>query len=190
MDVCRFNMAAGIQLKGQKRVIMQISELLNNAIKLNEGLQNGTMIKNVLSQHEDAIMELQKHQLFAGMASNGDDLHPYYTEDLQPSGYFKSIDSAKRYAAWKETLNYPYSANRNTNAPNLYINGRFHSELDVTFDNTGVKIDGATMYAKNIVAKYGLQVFGLTKENWSDIWWEKGAYNELLGNVKKQLFGN
>lgn len=149
------------------------------------GLQSGSLVRNVVTKHADDILEMQRYQLLQGKAASGDDLRPYYTEDLQPSGFFKSVDSAKRYAQWKETLDYPRSAKRNSNAPNLYINGRFHSELRVSFGPESAAIIGATMYANGIIAKYGNQI-NLTKANWNTIM--KENENELIEEIKKELY--
>lgn len=164
-----------------------IAELLESVKKVNEGLQSGDTIRDVLMQHDNDILDLQKIQLFNGMASDGNELHPFYSEDLQPGGFFKSADSAKRYADWKQTINYPIQANRNPDAPNLYINGRFHDELNVDFGADAVAVIGGTMYAKNIVNKYGINNFGLTTENWNKIFNEHGALAELIESIKKQL---
>lgn len=158
---------------------------------VNDGLQTGELVRNVIVQHPDDILDLQKEQLFSGLASNGQDIRPYYTEDLKPSGYFHSVETAKRYAAWKESgINYPYSANRNPDAPNLYINGRFHDELGVQFNAQTVGIVGTTGYSKEIIAKYGISTFGLMMSNWMAIFTERGAYNELMNDLRQRLYGN
>ena len=167
-----------------------LQELLNNATKVLDGLQGGETIRNVVTRHGDDIMEMQLQQLFSGKASSGEDIRPFYSEDLQPGGYFKSADSAKRYSGWKQTLNYPMQANRNPDAPNLYVNGKFHSELGVNFGSDAVSVGGKTSYADNIVAKYGIGTFGLTDDNWDNVFWERGGYDELLQEVKKQLFAS
>lgn len=155
-----------------------------------DGLQTGAIVREVVSRHENDIMTLQKEQLFEGKAASGEDIRPYYSEDLKPGGYFYSVDSARRYAAWKrDGINYPYSANRNPDAPNLYINGRFHNELGVQFDPATVGIIGTTGYAREIMAKYGMETFGLTSSNWMLIFVDRGAYQELMTEIKRELYG-
>lgn len=165
-----------------------LTELLERVKNVQEGLQDGEIIRDVVVDHEDDIMDLQLLQLFQGKASNGDDIHPYYTEDLKPSGFFNSVEAAKRYSDWKQTISYPRQADRNADAPNLFINGRFHSELGVEFGSDSVVVAGTTSYANNIVDKYGLNTFGLTKENWDIIFRERGGLPELLQLIKKQLY--
>lgn len=154
-----------------------------------EGLRSGTLIRGVVVNHADDILELQKLQLFQGLASDGNDIRPYYSEDLKPNGYFYSVESAGRYAAWKQDgINYPYSVDRNPDAPNLYINGRFHDELGVQFMPQAVGVVGTTGYSKKIIAKYGLKTFGLMAINWMRIFQERGAYNELMNEIKSKLY--
>ena len=157
---------------------------------VNDGLETGALIRNVIVQHPDDILDLQRQQLFAGKTSTGEDIRPYYSEDLKPSGFFHSVESAGRYAAWKKDgINYPYKADRNPDAPNLYINGRFHDELGVQFANDTVAVVPTTLYSSGIVAKYGLTTFGLMLANWMVIFVERGAYNELMNELKTRLYG-
>ena len=168
-----------------------LNDLRARVASVNDGLQTGELVRNVIVNHPDDILNLQKEQLFSGLASNGQDIRPYYTEDLKPNGYFHSVESAKRYSAWKENgINYPYSAKRNPDAPNLYINGRFHDELGVQFDTQTVGIVGTTGYSKGIIAKYGIQTFGLMIANWIAIFVERGAYNELMDELRTRLYGS
>lgn len=156
-----------------------------------DGLRTGELVRNAVIRHGGDILELQRIQLLEGKRANGEDIRPYYTEDLKPSGYFYSVETAKRYAAWKESgINYPYSVQRNPDAPNLYINGRFHDELGVQFDAATVGIVGTTGYSKGIIAKYGISTFGLMMANWMVIFIERGAYDELMDELRTRLYGN
>ena len=167
-----------------------LNNLLEKVKGVEAGLTTGEAIGDVLLYYGDDIMSLQLHQLFEGKASNGEDIRPYYSEDLKPGGYFRSKETAKNYSAWKEIIPYPYQVDRNPDAPNLYINGRFHSELTVEFGSTTVGVVPATSYAQRIVAKYGLQTFGLTVWNWNVVMRERGAFEQLLNNIKSFLYGN
>lgn len=168
-----------------------LNDLRARVQRVNDGLQTGASIRDVIIQHPDDILELQKRQLFAGLNSQGEDIRPYYSEDLKPSGYFHTVESAGRYAAWKKDgINYPYAASRNPDAPNLYINGRFHDELGVQFAADTVAIVPTTLYAAKIVAKYGITTFGLMLTNWMAVFIERGAYNELMAELKTMLYVN
>jgi hypothetical protein len=167
---------------------MMISQLLGNARSLKAGMEDGAIVREVLEPHGQEIVEQQRIQLLEGKGSDGKDLHPFYTEDLKPSGYFMNRDSAQRYAAWKQTLSYPASVRRNPNAPNLYITGVFHDDLNVDFRANEMAIVPDTAYAANIMAKYGFGIFGLCAEKWAVIWDEKGAKDELIKKMKETLW--
>lgn len=132
---------------------MTLNDLLTNAKTLQQGMNDGSIVRSVLELHENDIVEQQRIQLLEGKASSGEDIHPFYSEDVKPTGYFKSKTSAANYAAWKQTLSYPYSVQRNPDAPNLYITGIFHNDLSVSYDADSVAIIPDTAYAANIMAK-------------------------------------
>ena len=167
---------------------MTLEGLLSNARQLQRDLQQGSIIREVLEPHGSEIVDLQRTQLLMGKASDGKDIHPFYTEDLKPRGYFRSVKTAQNYMAWKQSISYPKSVQRNPNAPNLYITGLFHSDLNVAFDSDTVGIVPDTAYAANIMAKYGLNVFGLSWASWAVVFNENGAKDELIMKVKDVLW--
>lgn len=166
---------------------MTIDGLLTNARALKQGLQ-GNLIREALQPLEGDIIEQQKIQLLEGKNSSGQDMHPFYSEDLKPRGYFKSRESAGRYAAWKQTINYPFTVKRNPDAPNLYITGVFHNDIGIIFGSDTLMVKPDTAYAANIMGKYGLNAFGLCAEKWGVIWNEKGGKDNLINEVKKTLW--
>lgn len=166
-----------------------LNDLRTRVQSVNDGLTTGELVRNVIVQHPDDIIEQQRIQLFEGKNANGEDIRPYYSEDLKPNGFFHSVDSAGRYADWKQSgINYPYTAKRNPDAPNLYINGRFHDELGVQFLTDSVGIVPTTPYASGIVAKYGINTFGLMMQKWAAIFWDYGAYSELMNQLKSRIY--
>lgn len=167
---------------------MTLEGLLNNAKSLQSGMQSGTLVRDVLMRHGDHIVEQQRIQLLMGKGSDGKDLHPFYSEDVKPRGYFKSGAQARQYAAWKQTLRYPYSVERNPDAPNLYITGVFHDDLNVEFRGDAVAIVPDTAYAAKIMAKYGFGIFGLNAQMWGVIWNEWGAKDDLINEMKNVLW--
>lgn len=165
-----------------------IDQLLSNVETLQASLDSGDVQRDVLERHREDIIELQQIQLLEGKGSDGEDLRPYYSEDLQPQGWFKSKESAGRYAAWKGTLSYPFSVQRNTDAPNLYITGVFHGDLDVQFNPDTLAIVPTTMYAQQIMAKYGMGMFGLSAEKWGEMMNERGALAEVIDKAKEIIW--
>ena len=167
---------------------MSIQQLLENARGLQDGMSRGGLIREALLPYEQDIVEQQRIQLLEGKGSDGKDLHPFYSEDIKPRGYFRSKDSAARYAAWKQTLSYPYTVKRNADAPNLYITGVFHNDLVADMGTDSMAIVPDTAYAANIMRKYGYEVFGLSKDSWAVIWNDKGAVDTLLNVMRNRLW--
>lgn len=165
-----------------------IDQLLSNVETLQASLDSGDVQRDVLERHREDIIELQQIQLLEGKGSDGEDLRPYYSEDLQPQGWFKSKESAGRYAAWKGTLSYPFSVQRNPDAPNLYITGVFHGDLDVRFDPDSLAVVPSTTYAAGIMAKYGMGMFGLSAEKWGEMMNERGALAEVIDKAKEIIW--
>lgn len=166
---------------------MTLKSLTDNVHKL---AQLDILLGEVLKSHEQDIMEYQRIQLLEGKDSNGDDLRPSYSEDLKPQGYFHTRESAGRYAAWKQDISYPYNVHRNPDTPNLYVNGRFHSELGAKMGDTEMSIIGTTSYANNIMAKYGRNSFGLSMAKWNELFRERGIKDEVIKKVKDTIYGN
>lgn len=164
-----------------------LEDLLARVRTFENGLQTGSAIRDALQPFGSDILEAQRVQLLEGRNSGGEDIRPYYSEDLKPQGYFYSAESAGRYAAWKQDLSYPYSVKRNPDAPNLYITGRFHSELEVQFNSDSLGIVATSTWSAAIMAKYGVDTFGLCFDKWEEIW-EGGAYLLLLNNAQTLLF--
>ena len=82
---------------------MTLDGLLQNARALRQGMQ-ASLIREALKSHENEILEQQRIQLLEGKDSQGKDMHPLYSEDIKPRGWFNTKESAKRYAEWKQTI--------------------------------------------------------------------------------------
>ena len=63
-----------------------LNDLRSRVAGVYDGLQTGVLVRNVIIQHPDDILDLQKQQLFQGLTANGQDIRPYYSEDLKPAG--------------------------------------------------------------------------------------------------------
>ena len=56
---------------------MTLEGLVLNAKSLQQGMQSGTLVRDVLLRHGDHIVEQQRVQLLMGKGSDGRDLHPF-----------------------------------------------------------------------------------------------------------------
>ena len=108
----------------------RLARMTQAAKSLNLQMQDGSLVRGVLREHSQDIMEQQHIQLLEGKGSDGNDLRPYYTEDVKPHGYFKTQQTASNYMAWKETLSYPYSVTRIEECPSVLIECGYVSNLE------------------------------------------------------------
>lgn len=147
-----------------------------------------SLIRESLVDHESDLLWEQKEQLFEGKASSGEYLRPFYSEDLQASGgYFKDNMGAMKYREWKEKLTYPTRVVRqNTDAPNLYINGKFHDEIGIDFGSEQMEFVAQTSYAGQIMDKYGRGNFGLTDERMNEVM-QVNVVDDLIKALKKRV---
>lgn len=126
-------------------------------------------VEKILTGRSDEYLELQREQLFEGKASDGEDIRPYYSEDLQNrGGYFSSPQAAAAYANWKANeVSYPTFGNlkRNIDAPNLYITGEFHSQLALVVAGGRIEVIPTDKLSVEVMERYGADTFGLTEEN-------------------------
>lgn len=166
---------------------MTLTTLIRNAEMLQSAMDRGIFLQVVLNDRREEIVASQREQLLEGKDSDGNDMRPYYSEDLKPDGWFHSKESAMRYAVWKKTgISYPVDVQRNTDAPNLYINGKFHNDLEARAGSTSVGVYPKTSYAAGIMAKYGMNKFGLTSERWRKVL--EDCKDRILQLMKQELY--
>lgn len=166
---------------------MTLTTLLRNAEMLQSAMDRGIFLQVVLNDRREEIIASQREQLLEGKDSDGNDMRPYYSEDLKPNGWFHSKESAMRYALWKKTgISYPVDVQRNTDAPNLYINGMFHNDLEARAGSTSVGVYPKTSYAAGIMAKYGMNKFGLTSERWRKVL--DDCKDRIIQLMKQELY--
>lgn len=166
---------------------MTLTTLIRNAEMLQSAMDRGIFLQVVLNDRREEIIASQREQLLEGKDSDGNDMRPYYSEDLKPDGWFHSKESAMRYALWKKTgISYPVDVQRNTDAPNLYINGMFHNDLEARAGSTSVGVYPKTSYAAGIMAKYGMNKFGLTSERWRKVL--DDCKDRIIQLMKQELY--
>lgn len=166
-----------------------IEGLIERANTAQRALSDGSALRRILERRQDEILDMQREQLAMGKASDGSDLRPLYSEDVGIGGYFSTRAGAEKYKAWKLTINNPYGNNRRADAPNLYIDGTFYSNLRVAVANDEILIYGGTQKSATIIAKYGVGSFGLSQESWNKLFHERGVLNELQQTINDILYG-
>lgn len=158
-----------------------IDGIIGKARECASYLGNGTAVIEALSPRSGEIHQQQSEQLLEGKRPDGQDIRPYYSEDP----YFKLPgqwhNNPEGYRAWKQTTSHGRNPKRKPDAPNLYINGKFHSELGVYFETDAITITGKTAYAMEIVNKYGMDTFGLSDERWNAL------MQEVLPGIRQRI---
>lgn len=169
---------------------MSLQDLTQRVEAVLTGLQGGEIPRLAVLPYGDDILTLQKEQLAEGQSASGEDLRPYYSEDLKANGgYFHSGATAANYAAWKQSISNPYGGgNRKPDAPNLYITGKFYDEIGVQFGADAAVIVPLTPFASQVMAKYGRDSFGLTMGRWNEIM-ARGAYARVMDEIRKRIYG-
>lgn len=114
--------------------------------------------EGVLNSISELAVASNRHQLFDGKLSTGEDLSPTYLEDP----WFKSKESAQRYSDWKDEIT--PNTRRKKGVPNLFINGAFHESIEVQAKGGGLLYKSSFFRASSIESKFGLNIYGLGGE--------------------------
>lgn len=121
-------------------------------------LQNIDMyIGQVVERYPNEVMNMLYQQMQEGQGANGE-FRPSYSQDP----WFRSAEKANNYAQWKSRIN-PNPA-RDSDTPDLYIDGTFYSEIGVRFGTFELEYYPETSYAAEIMNKYGRDQFDLNQK--------------------------
>jgi len=116
-------------------------------------------------ENEKLLLEQQKDQLWDGVTKENKPIRPSHSE----STFFKSPAAVEKYINWKESaklkdLYKNRSFVRGNNTPNLYINGKFYSEIFVQANDKGILFDASGTMSRKIKPVFK-NIFGLTDTN-------------------------
>lgn len=113
------------------------------------------IVQQVFVNIADDFMAQVRAQLLTGKTAKGEDIHPYYTEDLKSNGgYFDSEESARRYVLWKRGK---FGVNPTIGA-NLFIDGTLHDSLFLSiseaYSEVASSYTSSSMNVPEIIVKY------------------------------------
>lgn len=116
-----------------------------------------SLIAEVVSENPNRVLDLNRKQLLRGQGKDGKLLSPKYSEDP----WFKSAESANRYALWKQKLNpeAPFDT------PDLYINGRTHNAMQGQVSGAVFHIETTVPWAADLDRKYNGNELGLNEQS-------------------------
>lgn len=120
-----------------------------------------------LADNQGVVLEAVREQLYSGQNSDGRPLSPTYDDDPffdQPGYWYKG---GARYKAWKAKITPPITGTmlglppRAQAVPNLFVNGKFYSEIFTERRGDALHIDPGTEKGPAIVAKYGDEILNM-----------------------------
>lgn len=120
---------------------------LDGLMKLVEDLEKFDAHKElvvILSVNSETIADLQRDQMLEGRGADGEFIRPYYSENP----YFKTKESAERYALWKEKIT--PNPQRPRDVPNLIINGYFHDSLSAKIGDEMFEIETSASFGDDV----------------------------------------
>lgn len=146
-------------------VFMGIEEVATIIKKIAEGFEEACI--SCLENRSVTIHVAITEQLWSGQDGEGKHLYPTYDDDpfFEEEGTWHH--RAKDYKAWKYSITPPMTGEmlglppRPDNVPNLFINGKFYSEISVTRSGGVMVVDPGTGNGPSIVAKYGDEILDL-----------------------------
>lgn len=145
---------------------MDIQEVYDVIHAIAEGFEENVV--DCLDKHSGNVVMAISDQLYSGI--NGDDeyLTPTYDDDpyFQLEGPWQN--NSKGYKAWKMSITPPVVSSilglnpRPDNVPNLFITGKFHSEINAKRAGDMLLVDPGHNDGPSIVSKYGEQILELS----------------------------
>ena len=138
---------------------MDIQGVYDIIHKIADGFEDNAL--ECLEYHSGNIVVAIQEQIYSGQNGDGELLSPTYDSDpyFEEEGpwYHRSQD----YKAWKRSITPPVGSSllglppRPDNVPNLFINGRFFSEITASISDNELYIDPGINDGPDIVRKYG-----------------------------------
>lgn len=138
---------------------MHIEQVADIIEKINDGLPDACL--ECLERNSRTVVQAVTEQLYAGMDGEDNYLTPTYDNDPffnEPGPWH---NRAKDYKAWKHSITPPVTGTmlglppRPDEVPNLYINGKFYSEISARRSGDILLVDPGSGNGPDIVRKYG-----------------------------------
>lgn len=155
---------------------MDLTQLHSNLTDVIDNIES--IVLDLAMEANPSIVELNQEQMYEGKTSEGNDISPKYSENP----YFKTKESAARYAEWKMKIT--PNKDRNKDVPNLYINGGFYESI--ISDKTDKEITQKTTSAlgRKIISEHK-DVLGLNKKSLKIM--SQNIKEPLLNNIRDEL---
>lgn len=144
---------------------MGIEDVYGIIHKIADGFEDACA--QCLDDNKGAVLHAVQEQLYSGVDGQGRHLSPTYDDDpfFEEKGTW--YHRAKDYKAWKKAITPPVAGTilglpaRPDDVPNLYINGKFYSEITAFRKGNALMIDPGIGHGPSIVAKYGDEILDM-----------------------------
>lgn len=120
-----------------------------------KGFALQAVVAECIEETKGEIVLLNKDQLLHGLDKEGNYLSPKYSED----SYFKSTESARRYAEWKQKID--QVKDKPFDVPNLFITGKYHRGIGIDVSATTYTLFSRDSNASKIENKFSQKIYGL-----------------------------
>lgn len=157
-------------------LLYNMTSLQDMANKL-KNINLSIILDEILEPLLPEIISMNKEQIWDGKTKNDTDIHHLYSEDP----FFKTVKQANAYKMWKQRIT--PNSDRNPDAPNLYINGYYHSLIKGTILDNLIELD-ADGFGRGFDSKYK-DIYGLTEEHLNII--RNKVLPQLLDKTKSYL---
>lgn len=145
--------------------IMGIDEVACIIGKIANGLEEACM--QCLEANSGTVLQAVKEQIYSGQDGEGNHLSPTYDDDPFFSEPGPWHGRAMQYKIWKYGLTPPVRGTmlglppRRIEVPNLFINGKFFSEISIRRHGGMLDVDPGSGNGPAIVEKYGERILGM-----------------------------
>ena len=144
---------------------MDIVKVVNIIQRIADGFEEACI--ECLSNNSGIVQLAVTEQMYSGQDGEGQLLTPGYDDDpfFEEEGYW--YHRAKDYKAWKRGITPPVAGSmlglppRPDNVPNLFINGKFYSEIVAVRKGDVLEVDPGNGHGPAIVAKYGDDILNM-----------------------------
>lgn len=147
----------------------RITDLRDKVVSLNEKLNSGELVRNVILDNEAYIVDLNAQVQL-------------YEEGVNSLGV--SIADYQPYSPI--TIQIKREKGQPTNRVTLRDEGDFESSFYIQANDQQFEIKAADWKTEELIKKYGRQILGLTNENVEKLIWEI-IFPDLLEHFKKEL---
>lgn len=144
---------------------MDIKRVVEIVGKIADGFEEACI--QCLSDNSGVVVLAVQEQLYSGQNGDGALLSPTYDDDPyfnEPGTWYQR---AEEYKKWKYTITPPAAGSmlglppRPDDIPNLYINGKFFSDITARRSGDVLQVDPGNGDGPTIVAKYGDEILNM-----------------------------